>query len=395
MPAANEATSVDTLHAERLLAIARERSGLADMGDEVLEPLNRQLSAYRSEAQFSEAGLQAMIASLLDNLVMRLRLRDVIRRNPQIASEEVEGPFVIVGLSRSGTTKLQRVMAATGNFQFLPLWKLLNPLPLPGDEPAPDRRIAVAQSFVDGVKTAFPRFYAGHPMLATEPDEETLLFGSAFLSDAPCWMARVPEYQRWFFSVDMESSYRWLRSVLQLLQRQEQPAVRKRPWLLKAPAHLGRLDELFTVFPDAKIIHCHRDLFDVVPSSAALAEAMRGFYSDRVDPLEAGRFAMAFLTENMQRYLAARARWENMGKTVIDLQFAEISRDANDAAQRICERFGLPFHDDTRAGIRAWERANPAFKHGRFDYDLERYRLSREEIRSAFVDYTRRFGVDC
>lgn len=381
----------DVLNTEVLLSTARERTGLFDVGDEVLEPLQRLLTAYRSEGSFSQSALQALQASLVDSLVMRLRIRDCLQRQPQIAREVIQGPFVIVGLSRSGTTKLQRVMAATGNFQFLPLWKLLNPIPLPGEPAGHDERVKFAQAFVDGMKAAFPRFYAGHPMIATEPDEETLLLGPAFLSDAPCWMASVPQYQQWFFATSMDSSYRWLRSVLQLIQSQEQEDIRSKPWLLKAPAHLGRLDELFAVFPQAQITHCHRDLLDVVTSSAALAEAMRGFNSDRVDPLEAGRFAMTFLTQNMQRYLAARERWERAGKTFIDVQFADIAHDANAVAQRICERLGLRFDDSTRTAIREWERANPAFKHGRFDYDLERYGLSREEIRSAFAAYTQRF----
>ena len=55
-------------------------------------------------------------------------------------------------------------------------------------------------------------------------------------------------------------------------------------WILKPPGHLGPLDALFDVYPDAMLIQPHRDPIRVVPSVASLEYTMRLVSSDDVDP---------------------------------------------------------------------------------------------------------------
>ena len=388
------AVTIDDFHVEPLLALARERSGVAGLDDrDLIDPLTRVLASYRAEAGFPERGVQAMHMHLLDLLTMRIRILDTIRKHPEILQEQIKAPVIILGLPRTGSTKLQRVLSATGEFQSLPLWRIFNPLPLPTDKLGEDSRIAYAEQLVAGMKQFFPRFYAGHPMVATEPDEEALLLEMTFDTDAPCWLARVPSYQAWLLGHNNEWSYRWLKNVLQLLQWQDERASPARPWVLKSPVHIGRLDEIFAVFPDAIIVNCHRDLNSSVPSGAALLEAMWGLYADNVDAHQAGRVVMDLLTHSMQSYVDARGRWEAKGKTFVDVHFADVVGNMDAVAAKVFAKRGIAFTDKTSQSMKRWEAANPPFKHGEFAYDLARYGLSAEQIKTTFKDYLAKYAA--
>ena len=382
-------STLDGFQLQPLLVAAHQKAGIHDIADdEIIEPLTLLLADYRTTAAFSAQGAQAMQEHLIDCVAMRLRILDTVRRHPQIVDEEICGPLVILGLSRTGTTKLQRVLGATGNFQTLPLWKMMNPLPLPTDPPGTDSRLAFAEQTAAATKQMFPRFYAGHPMVPNEPDEEVLLQELTFACEASSFMAHVPNYLQWLMSRNIEPSYRWLKLILQLTQWQDEKVTPKRPWLLKSPVHIARLDEIFAVFPNTTMVHCHRDLLTALPSHAALVDSMRELYSDRVDAKTSGRYTMDIASYGLDAYGEARPRWTAAGKKFMDVQFDEIVRDADQVTRRIFDMTALPFDDATTAAIAQWEAANPAGKHGAFHYDLDYYGLTIAEIRERFPGYS-------
>jgi hypothetical protein len=51
--------------------------------------------------------------------------RDFLR-HPEIAEQKVNGPLVIMGVARSGTTKLQKLLSQSGDFNFLTFWNNFN-----------------------------------------------------------------------------------------------------------------------------------------------------------------------------------------------------------------------------------------------------------------------------
>lgn len=328
---------------------------------------------------------------LVECLVLRMRILDTLNSHPEILAEPVDAPIIILGLPRTGTTKLQRCLAATGNFQTLPLWKIINPLPLPSDPPGTDTRLAIAERVADTLKQAYPRFYAAHPMLPTEPDEEALLMEPTFLGETLTWISHLPAYSRWVQNQNIQISYQWLKQVLQLLQWQDETERPPRQWLLKSPVHIGRLDEIFAVFPDAVIVHCHRDLCSSIPSAAGLAEAMWRLYSDSISPEAAGRFALD-LALAMDAYIESRARWEGAGKCFVDIQFDDIVNDINGVTHRTFTAASQPFNEHTADRLATWESENPPHKHGLHDYDSAYFGLSEKEIKQRFSAYLARFS---
>ena len=101
----------------RLIAEARRETGLHNFDappiDEALERLTR---ALRTEARLNAAGVYLWHARLLNTLVTRLRANAWFHRHPEILDEQLPPPVVILGLARTGTTLLHRLLASDPRF---------------------------------------------------------------------------------------------------------------------------------------------------------------------------------------------------------------------------------------------------------------------------------------
>src|SRR6478735_5842519 len=106
----------DGFEIESVLADARRKEGLDDLGPgPVAEPLGVLLDSYAS-ADLNEMGAHILRSGVVHSLRMRLRAQEWFRRHPEIADEPITAPIVVVGMMRSGTTLLQRLLAADSRF---------------------------------------------------------------------------------------------------------------------------------------------------------------------------------------------------------------------------------------------------------------------------------------
>ena len=74
-------------------------------------------------------------------------MQRAITEHPEILDEEILPPVFVTSLPRTGSTKLHRMLAATGDFNGLPFWMSYNIAPFPDTEDTggPDLRIAAAE----------------------------------------------------------------------------------------------------------------------------------------------------------------------------------------------------------------------------------------------------------
>ena len=386
------------LDMEEILSAARAASGLSDIDiPDILPGLKILLDSFVCEAKLSAAGIEAQRATLVGHVANRMRIEDIFKRHPEILKQEIRAPIIIVGLPRSGTTKLQRMMAANPDLQSLPLWRILNPAPLgptpPGGE---DPRIAIAEQVEAAMRQYYPDFYAGHPMNAREPDEEVFMADQVLRGWTPCYAARVPSYESWLRQQDFGVWYDYLKKLLQLFQWQDGTgdATEGKRWLLKTCEHLPYMNDLFKVFPDATLVHCHRDPVTTTASLAALITAYTRMNSDVGTGEEAGRFTLSHLSKQMGGYMGQRPLLEREHRFV-DVAYAEIVNDIASAIERIHAVANIPLSDAARAAMRAWEAGNPAGKHGQHKYSLESLGLTETDIRTGFAGYLQRFGDTC
>ncbi len=197
-----------------LLAEARRRSGLEDFGSEDFrEPLRRLLAALNGEARLHAAGRAAQAERIIGLLVNRLRAEDHIRRFPEILAEPLAPPLAIVGLARTGTTLLHRMIASDPRWLALRWWESRQPAPWTGSvSAAPDPRIADAEREVQAMLSASPELIAAHPMDAHAPDEDILLVEHAFRSTVPEAFAVIPSFGEWLEAQDPAPATRTSRA---------------------------------------------------------------------------------------------------------------------------------------------------------------------------------------
>ena len=80
-----------------------------------------------------------MRGTLLRSLIQRLRAEQWWTEHPEILDEPIDAPIVVVGMMRSGTTLLQRVLASDPRLACAYGWEVGEPAPRAGWDPAGDR----------------------------------------------------------------------------------------------------------------------------------------------------------------------------------------------------------------------------------------------------------------
>jgi len=375
-----------------LLAEARSQTGLKNFGgDEFREPLGILLGALREEAQLNELGRSTLRARILGCLETRLKTQSWFARHPEILEEEIGAPLVVVGLMRTGTTMLQRIIACDPRLHAAMWWETRFPAPHEGiDWSEPDPRIAIAEAEIAAILEADPRQASIHPWNAQAPDEEILLLEPSFLSHVPEAFANIPSYRSWINEQDWTPAYAYLKKLLQFLQwqKRQRGEVRER-WVLKTPGHLGYVDTLFSVFPGARVIQTHRDPIETVPSAASMNHSLWALYSDVDLPNAVGSQWQERLEWGTLRAMESRKRCgENR---FVDIWFRDVLKDPIREIERAYGAFGIEMTPAARAAMEQWRSDNPRDKRPPHQYALADYGLTEAGIKAAFAAYREKF----
>jgi hypothetical protein len=376
------------LTASNLVAEAVAQTGLDDFGNasfrEGLEVLTESLAAQADLTELGEDILGLRLRMLLAN---RLRIEGVFRMHPDVAGQVVEGPLVIIGLPRTGTTALSQLLAADPQIRSLRLWESGDPVPPPESATEDtDPRIEETSRGLEAMYSAFPRMKSMHVETATGATECQDLLGMEFRTAHFDGMAHVPRYTEWVTTCDMAPAYRYHRRVLQLLQWRCPP----RLWHLKTPVHMLALDRLFETYPDARFVWTHRDPAEVLGSVCSLISYIRSWVSDRVDA-DLGERQVELWSEALARAMAFR-RATGEGRFA-DIAFGDLNADPVGTVERAYAQLGLDLSEEGRRRMSALATANPRGAHGVHEYALEEFGIDREEVRKRFASYIGRFDL--
>lgn len=373
----------------KLLAEATAATGgLKDFGDPTFRPaLGALCRALDHEGKLSDTGREILRQKLVGHLCNRLRIEEYFRDFPEINREVVAPPLVIVGLPRTGTTRLQRLLSRDQRFWSMQFWESQYPVPLPDETlEQPRARITQARGIVDYMVSSMPKLLAIHPMAAEEADEEVMLMEHSFLSAFDAY-ANIPGYVAWLDGQDQTPAYVFLRRCLQFLQWQK----RKRGlggerWLLKTPHHLLRMDILLRVFPGAQVIQTHRDPVESIPSIASFIDTLWRIYGRAPDPRAAGRSWSERMNRGLQHTM--KIRRGPAAAQFLDVQFRDTVKAPIDVVRRIYEFIDWPLTAESQVAMRTWlaedEKAHAAAAH---DYGPEQFGLTAEQLRHDFAEY--------
>ena len=372
-----------------LMEAARRRTGLEDFGDPSFrEPMTVLLDSIASEARLSPVGRVITRERLVGVLANRARVEAAVRADPCIATRPLAAPLVIIGLQRTGTTLLHRLLASNPRRRWLASWEALHPAPAErrgGQDP----RVTAAERAERALSYLAPDFFAVHPVQARGPEEDVLLLDFAFRSTVPESTLRVPTYARWLEGVDQRPAYEHMALLLRLLSSQREGDAR---WLLKTPHHLEWLDVLLDVFPGTQIVWTHRDPLQTVPSFCSMIAHGRGIFSDHVDPHEVGRDWSRKIARLVDR--AMETRRTRAGAAFLDVQYEALVRDPIAQLRRVHEFTGEDFTDEVERRASDALAAHPQHAFGKHRYRLEDFGLTEGELRERFAPYRSRFVVE-
>ena len=241
------------------------------------EGLGVLLEDYASASGLTGVGNYRMRGMVKGLLVAKLMARQGFVAHPESRSVAIERPVFIMGLPRSGTTLLQRLLTADPGHQGLEQW--LADLP----QPRPPREAWTDDPIFRAMQGGYAAFHEANPELAG-------LHYSDAASHEECWrllqhtgrsvafetQAYTPGYSAWLAGQDWTPAYERHRALLQLIGLDDAD----KRWILKNPSHLVALDAIRTVYPDAVIVVTHRDPVACTASMCSLAAASTRGCSD-------------------------------------------------------------------------------------------------------------------
>jgi hypothetical protein len=376
---------------EGLKEMACAMTGLSDFGDDAFASnFQRLLDATNHEARLNAAGVMFAQSLLVIPLGNRLKMVHLRKEQPELFRRPIDRPIFIVGGSRTGTTLLQRLLNVDPGNRTLLAWEMTTPFAL-GSHDAEVRRNAAeaAQQGHDALHLLNPTMRAVHFSGATLPEECVLMMGTDGLNWGILSNAYVLSYGKWLADQDFRGAYERHRQLINIIQGDAPP----HRWVLKAPYHLPELHALLQVYPDACIIHTHRDIVETVSSTASLFAVFRSTLSDHVDPLVVGAEQVILLHAWLHRAMAVRdALPARSPARFIDVHFRQLVADPIATVKQIYDALDMELSEEAQGLMQDYLAQEDKDAYGRHVYSPEQFGLDPQEIRERFSDYVERHG---
>jgi hypothetical protein len=366
-------------------ALSVERAISASSSDRNLDRfrdgLEVLLDTATREANLSRSGgerLEMLCRRLLRN---RVQIAAALDSFPEITQTPIVKPLIVVGFYRSGTTFLHHLLAQDPRAHAPLMWELSAPAPPPAlNSPGNDLRIKGAEQAALDHRRSRPEIDSIHPLSANNPEECSLLLQTSFSSTLFFLNLNVPSYLKWLLNRDMQAAYQYYFKQLQIiLWRSKAEHV-----VLKAPEHLLFLDSLMTVFPDACVVHLHRNLASVVGSSCSLIRSLRRLSVDEADWSELGRQTIDLLTQMASRSTDFR---RSTDRRFYDLQYDRLIEAPVHTVREIYQYFGYDYGAEFELSLTKFVAQNHQNRENAHSYSLEEYGLT-ERSTHRFSEYT-------
>ena len=358
--------------------------------------LQQLVEALKSpEAGLRDTRLSHIIYGLTRALRSNAALARERRQHPEIERERITRPVFIVGINRTGTTFLHRLLSRDPRFWALRRYELTEPV-LPTGEyatvagTADDPRRAYAKELL-GATNVVDTLAGLHRTDIDEPEEDLWILWLTFSTWIFATAYHVPAYGRWLAETGSRNAYAHHRRVMQHFtwQRRQRESEGERHWLLKMPFHLIELEVLLETYPDAVFIQTHREPVEVMGSWNSIVERIRGFSTEPRPPHEAGAEQLAFMSGMLNGAMQFRTSHPALDRRWIDVRYVDLVDDPMAVVNDIYARLGWPLEPAAARAMQEWltlqeeqRRQEP-----RHEYQLEDYDLTPEAVNEAFAPY--------
>ena len=358
--------------------------------------LQQLVEALKSpQAGLRETRLSHIVYGLTRALRSNAALARERHRHPEIEREQIERPVFIVGINRTGTTFLHRLLSRDIRFWALRRYELTEPV-LPNGEYATvagtdeDPRRAYAEELL-GATNVVDTLAGIHRTDIDEPEEDLWILWLTFSTWIYAAAYHVPTYGRWLAETESRNAYAHHRRVMRHFtwQRRKREPRGQRHWLLKMPFHLMELEALVETYPDAVFIQTHRDPVEFMGSWNSIVERIRDFSAERRPPHETGPEQLAFMSGMLNDAMRFRASRPALDARWVDVRYADLVDDPMAAVSEIYSRFGWPLEPAAANAMQEWLKIQEEQrrKEPPHEYRLEDYGLTPETVNEAFAPY--------
>lgn len=380
--------------ADDLLAQARRQTGI-DIDDAgIRERLPRLLDSLNHEAELSPSGAVAMshrLSRLLDN---RLRMLRDLDRHPEILEQEVRPPVFLTSFPRTGSTKLHKMLAASGDFLYLPGWHGHTLSLRTGDRSEdPGPRLRDSEAYETWFHERAPKAAEIHDYLTNEPDEDTLILEHGLFALYMSAFAFVPSYGQWFVTTqNFRDDFRFVKQGLQYLQWQFHDGDARR-WLLKCPGYFGWEALLTEEFPGAAFVTTNRHPAATMCSTASLLSNYHRLYSEADHDRFLGSMMLEGFAASAQLHLTARDV-TTFDDRFLDVGYHRLTQNAGEVARDVYRHIGVTLSEEARDAMRGWESDDAAARRNltAHNYLPETFGLTSTQVEERFSSYLDRFG---
>lgn len=383
-----------------LIATARASTGLDDLGESEwpgwTDTYTRMLAAIDGEANLHALGRIVTRAEVLRVLQTWLRLQREWKMRPAIVAEPIVSPLFVVGPPRTGTTILLELLALDPQLRAPYAWEALHPI---RDEGDPERRRELSESEQEFWADVHPEFMTMHELASDLPCECVHFLMYDFAGPYYSMLYDTPSFTGWQLeNLDtLDRVYRLHRRMLQTFQNDTAELTTNddapRRWLLKSPGHLSTLPALFAEYPDARVIHTHRDPRKFIASLVSLLAVLRFMRSERDDRLVLGPMMEMTYQLFLEQAIAQRTDGTIPDDRIVDTHFLELMSDPVAMLRRVYDQLGYDWPTGHDRVITGYLAAKPKAKHGAHAYEYADLGLDDAHVRATFAPYVAHYGI--
>jgi hypothetical protein len=325
---------------------------------------------------------------------------------PAYRAAQVTAPVFIVGNPRSGTTFLHRLLAQDRqHFTWMQTWEILlapsiTQRKLVRAVMALDARLGgPLHQLIAAGQRRWQRANVMHKIALRAPEEDEHLLLHIW-STVLVWtyaglLGEIDDWVHFDTAIPAPERRRIMDFYLACLRRHQY--VRGgggRHYLAKNPNFSPKIDTLYEVFPDARIIYLARNPLDMVPSFISILQfEWEIFGSPWLGHPSAAASSYApilDLAEHWYKYPLERLA-QAPAESYVIVNFDAMVQNPDRTVREIYDHFGLEVSPAYAEVLRQATLASQAYESDH-EYALEEMGLTREELVARFAPVFRRFG---
>jgi len=403
---------------------AMKKTNLQDFGDKNEQFLKNYEfiteSPIHAKQKFTNLGYLSYKLEMPMVFARRLNLIEYLKQYPEVLKVPVVSPVFVMGLPRTGTTLLHRLLSLdTKRFRAPLLWELLNPVPsrnkdgnyisihadketLAADQ---EKRFQFIKKLIDQRKKLGDKALEHIHEVGADLPEECIM---ALTDEIPVGLAML---YSGYMQIDkylsgkqirVDLAYEFYRKYFQLLSAQIGESSKPRSWMLKCPFHLFNVPEIAKAYPDAKFIWTHRHPVAAVPSLCSLLKAVHQIYYDKSgrDDHALGRAVSAASADILVK---CPEDLKKANAPCAHALFSELEKDPEAVVKGIYRQFGWEYTQEYDDSIKAYmaknreEREQLAKKKGGktlHRYSPEEFGLTKESLSTGkYEEYVKLFNI--